>query len=68
MNSSVRNKLPPGVQDDGESRIEKLKRIREQVQDGYYASQDVMRDIADALIMNPTPFEALNEKESQGEE
>ena len=66
MNSSVRAQpLPPDP--DGqpvESRREKLSRIRSQVSSGYYKRDDVMRDIADALLMNPAPFENLNEKES----
>ncbi len=66
MNSSVRAKPHP-VDPDGqpaESRREKLSRIRSQVSDGFYGRQDVLRDIADALIMNPAPFENLNEKET----
>ena len=63
MNSSVRTKLPPGIIENGESRADKLKRIQAQVKDGFYASREVMRDVADALLMNPAPFEALNEKE-----
>jgi hypothetical protein len=61
MNSSVRTKqLPPG--EEVEDRTEKLKRIREQVNSGYYSRTDVMKDVADALIMNPEPFESLNDK------
>ena len=45
-----------------ETRAEKLKRVRQQVQNGHYASKDVLKEVADALIMNPAPFEALNEK------
>ena len=44
---------------------EKLRRVSEQVKNGYYAERDVLRDVADALIMNPAPFEALNEKEEE---
>jgi hypothetical protein len=66
MNSSVRAKpLPPDP--DGqpaETRREKLSRIRSQVSSGYYKREEVLRDIADALLMNPAPFENLNEKES----
>ncbi|MDP6779605.1 MAG: hypothetical protein QGI83_22815 [Candidatus Latescibacteria bacterium] len=66
MNSSVRLKpLPPDP--DGqprETRQEKLRRIREQVSQGFYAKDEVLRDVADALMMNPTPFENLNEKEN----
>ncbi|MFT5367653.1 MAG: hypothetical protein ACI8V2_002614 [Candidatus Latescibacterota bacterium] len=61
MNSSVRIKtLPPG--EVLEDRVEKLKRIRDQVNSGYYSRDDVMKDVADALLMNPEPFENLNEK------
>ncbi|MBT4138153.1 MAG: hypothetical protein HOE48_09570 [Candidatus Latescibacteria bacterium] len=61
MNSSVRIKpLPPG--EEVEDRVEKLKRIRDQVNSGYYSRDDVMKDVADALLMNPEPFESLNEK------
>ena len=63
MNSSVRIKpLPPG--EEGEDRAEKLRRIKEQMGDGYYSRNDVLKDVADALIMNPEPFENLNEKET----
>lgn len=63
MNSSVRIKpLPPGEDGERESRKEKLERIRTQVSDGYYGKHDVMRDVADALLMNPIAFENLNEK------
>ena len=66
MNSSVRGQpLPPGVEEPTETRAEKLKRVREQVREGYYANRDVLEDVADALIMNPAPFEALNEKEDE---
>ncbi len=66
MNSSVRGQpLPPRVDEPTETRAEKLKRVREQVREGYYANRDVLRDVADALIMNPAPFEALNEKEEE---
>ncbi len=65
MNSSVRAKpLPPDY--DGElreSRQEKLRRIREQVDKGFYSKTEVLKDVADALIMNPAAFENLNEKE-----
>lgn len=61
MNSSVRTKpLPPG--EEIEDRNEKIKRIREQVSSGYYSRGDVLKDVADALLMNPEPFESLNEK------
>ena len=64
MNSSVRFKpLPPGSDEPKETRAEKLRRVREQVKNGYYSERDVMKDVADALIMNPTPFEFLNDKE-----
>jgi hypothetical protein len=66
MNSSVRiQPLPPG--EDGEpaeTRKEKLSRIRSQVSKGYYSKNDVMQDVADALLMNPAAFENLNDKES----
>lgn len=66
MNSSVRLKpLPPDP--DGrprETRQEKLRRIREQVSQGFYTKDEVLRDVADALMMNPAPFESLNEKEN----
>ena len=64
MNSSVRVKpLPPD--EDGqpaESREEKLRRIRSQVSEGFYSRHEVLRDVADALIMNPAAFENLNER------
>ena len=64
MNSSVRFKpLPQGSEEPKETRAEKLRRVREQVKNGYYANREVLKDVADALIMNPAPFEALNEKE-----
>ena len=66
MNSSVRGQpLPLGVDEPTKTRAEKLKRVREQVREGYYANRDVLEDVADALIMNPAPFEALNEKEDE---
>jgi len=62
MNSSVRIKpLPPG--EEVEDRTEKLRRIKEQMGSGYYSRTDVLKDVADALIMNPEPFENLNEKD-----
>ncbi len=65
MNSSVRAKpLPPNA--DGqpaESRKEKLSRIRAQVDKGFYARNEVLQDVADALLMNPAAFENLSEKE-----
>ena len=66
MNSSVRARPHP-VDPDGqpaETRREKLSRIRNQVSSGFYARDEVLRDIADALLMNPAPFENLNEKET----
>ena len=63
MNSSVRQKLLPPNTEPSETRHEKLQRIQGQVKDGYYSKRDVMKDIADALIMNPEPFENLSEKE-----
>jgi hypothetical protein len=69
MNSSVRFQPPPsGSEEPKETRAEKLRRVREQVKNGYYAERDVLKDVADALIMNPAPFEALNEKEEEEEE
>ncbi|MEE2754281.1 MAG: hypothetical protein VX910_09880 [Candidatus Latescibacterota bacterium] len=66
MNSSVRfTPLPPGTDELKESRADKLRRVREQVQNGHYAEKEVLKDVADALIMNPAPFEALNEKEEE---
>ena len=64
MNSSVRIKPTPADQDGqpGESRVQKLRRIRSQVKDGYYSRGDVLKDVADALMMNPEPFENLNDK------
>ena len=59
--------MPPD--EDGqprESRADKILRIREQVTEGYYGKNDVMRDVADALLMNPIAFENLNEKEGNG--
>jgi hypothetical protein len=32
--------------------------------EGFYSRTDVLKDVADALIMNQEPFENLNEKES----
>ena len=65
MNSSVRAKpLPPSA--DGqpaETRQEKLRRVREQVVNGYYKKTEVLKDVADALLMNPEPFENLSEKQ-----
>ncbi len=56
MNSSVRFKpLPPGPEEPKETRAEKLRRVREQVENGHYADRDVLKDVADALIMNPAP-------------
>ena len=65
MNSSVRTKpLQPGTDGEtAETRKEKLSRIRSQVSKGYYSKDDVMKDVADALLMNPAAFENLNEKE-----
>ena len=63
MNSSVRQKLLPPNSEPVETRREKLRRIRDQASEGHYSKDDVMKDIADALIMNPEPFENLNEKE-----
>ena len=65
MNSSVRAKpLPPHRDGElAETREEKLRRIRSQVSKGYYSRQDVLKDVADALMMNPEPFENLNEKD-----
>ena len=61
MNSSVRVKpLSPG--EETESREEKIQRIRGQVSSGYYSREDVLKDVADALLMNPEPFENLTEK------
>ena len=65
MNSSVRTKpLPPGTDGEpAETRKEKLSRIRSQVSKGYYSKDDVMKEVADALLMNPAAFENLSEKE-----
>jgi len=66
MNSSVRN--IPHVSGDAEhpeeTREEKIQRIRSQVTRGFYTKHEVLRDVADALLMNPAPFENLNEKEN----
>ena len=64
MNSSVRAKpIPSHLEGEtAETRKEKLSRIRSQVTDGYYSKKDVLRDVADALLMNPEPFENLNDK------
>jgi hypothetical protein len=66
MNFSVRLKLiPPGQEDEPrESREEKILRIRGQVTKGFYGQQEVMQDVADALLMNPVAFENLNEKKN----
>ena len=47
-----------------ESRQEKLRRVREQVLNGFYTRTEVLKDVADALLMNPEPFENLNQKQS----
>lgn len=66
MNSSVR--IKPQVSDGNgqaaESREEKLRRVRQQVNNGFYSRHEVLKDVADALLMNPVPFENLNEKET----
>ena len=66
MNSSVRAKpLPPHTEGQPvESRQEKLRRVREQVLNGFYTRTEVLKDVADALLMNPEPFENLNQKQS----
>ena len=66
MNSSVRIK-PPIAGGDGrpaETREEKLRRVKSQVGNGFYTKHEVLRDVADALLMNPAAFENLNEKEN----
>lgn len=64
MNSSVRFKpLPPADGETAETRAEKLRRIRTQVARGFYTREEVLRDVADALLMNPAAFENLNEKQ-----
>lgn len=45
--------------DQGESREERLTRIRARVKSGFYARTDVMRDVADALLYDPSAFENL---------
>ncbi|MDA0748860.1 MAG: hypothetical protein O2954_20270 [bacterium] len=66
MNSSVRFKPLPPTEDGkpSETRQEKLRRIQAQVNKGFYTQEDVLRDVADALLMNPSAFENLNEKET----
>ena len=64
MNSSVRFKPLPGTDGEtAETRAEKLHRIRTQVAKGFYTREEVLRDVADALLMNPAAFENLNEKQ-----
>ncbi|GEM_PF-6694207 len=45
--------------DRKESREERLARIRARVKAGFYARSDVMRDVADALLYDPSAFENL---------
>ena len=65
MNSSVRTKplAPDANGQPAETRQEKLRRIRTQVKKGFYSHNDVLKDVADALLMNPAAFENLSEKE-----
>ena len=69
MNSSVRLKpLPPNEEGKPrESREDKIHRIRSQVSEGFYGQNEVMKDVAEALLMNPTAFENLNEKKDSRE-
>ena len=53
---------PLSAGEETESRDEKIQRIRGQVSSGYYSRTDVLKDVADALLMNPEPFENLTEK------
>lgn len=64
MNSSIRIKpLPSNMEGQPrESQKEKIQRIRSQVKEGFYSQNEILRDIADALIMNPTVFENLNQR------
>jgi hypothetical protein len=45
--------------DPKESREERILRIRARVKAGFYARSDVMRDVADALLYDPSAFENL---------
>lgn len=53
--------LSPDVHraDQKESKEERLARIRARVKTGFYARTDVMRDVADALLYDPSAFENL---------
>lgn len=53
--------LSPDVHraDPKESKEERLARIRARVKAGFYARTDVMRDVADALLYDPSAFENL---------
>ncbi len=45
--------------DKQETREERLDRIRARVKIGFYTRADVMRDVADALLYDPSAFENL---------
>lgn len=53
--------LSPNVHraDQEESKEERIARIRTRVKAGFYARSDVMRDVADALLYDPSAFENL---------
>lgn len=45
--------------DQEESKEERIVRIRARVKTGFYTRADVMRDVADALLYDPSAFENL---------
>ena len=45
--------------DQEENREERIARIRARVKTGFYTRADVMRDVADALLYDPSAFENL---------
>jgi len=45
--------------DQEENRAERIVRIRARVKAGFYTRSDVMRDVADALLYDPSAFENL---------
>jgi hypothetical protein len=53
--------LSPDVRrvDPEENREERIARIRARVKTGFYTRADVMRDVADALLYDPSAFENL---------
>jgi hypothetical protein len=53
--------LSPDVRrvDPEENREERIARIRARVKTGFYTRADVMRDVADALLYDPSAFDNL---------